>query len=58
MKLRNIASEQFRGGVNMFEMLLWLYDGGRGKLTKSLLINAIIKGWTTNEQKEENLENK
>lgn len=42
----------------MFEMLLWLYDGGRGKLTKSLLINAIIKGWTTNEQKEEILENK
>lgn len=36
----------------MFEMLLWLYNGGKGKLTISLLKNAVIKGWITEEQEQ------
>lgn len=37
----------------MFEMLLWLYDGGKGKLTTGLLANAVIIGWITDAQKQE-----
>ena len=42
----------------MFEMLLWLYDGGKGKLTDALLANAVIKGYITDEQKQEILATK
>jgi len=37
----------------MFEMLLWLFDCGRGKLTNVGLGNAVINGWITDAQKKE-----
>ncbi|HBD00188.1 MAG TPA: XkdX family protein [Lachnoclostridium sp.] len=37
----------------MFDMLKWLYDGGKGKLTINGLVNAVIKGWITEAQKQE-----
>lgn len=37
----------------MFDMLMWLYDGGKGKLTINGLENAVIKGWITEVQKKE-----
>ena len=40
----------------MFETLMRLYDCGKGPLTVTKLENAVIKGWITNEQKEEILE--
>jgi hypothetical protein len=39
--------------LGMFEMLIWLYDGGKGKLTVPMLANAVIKGWITETQKKE-----
>jgi len=42
----------------MFEMLMWLYDGGKGKLTAEMLANAVIKGWITEVQKREILTSK
>lgn len=36
----------------MFEMLMWLYDGGMGKLTVAMLANAVIKGWITDAEKQ------
>lgn len=42
----------------MFEMLMWLYEGGKGKLTVSMLANAVIKGWITDDQKKEILATK
>jgi hypothetical protein len=35
----------------MFEMLMWLYDDGKGKLTAPMLANAVIKGWIIDNQK-------
>ncbi|WP_312432804.1 XkdX family protein [Lacrimispora sp.] len=29
----------------MFETLMRLYNGGKGKLTVAMLANAVIKGW-------------
>lgn len=37
----------------MFEMLMWLYEGGKGKLTVAMLANAVIKGYITESQKKE-----
>ena len=37
----------------MFEPLMRLYDGGKGPLTVSMLANAVIKGWITEDQKQE-----
>ena len=42
----------------MFEMLMWLYEGGKGKLTVTMLANAVIKGWITDNQKKEIIETK
>ena len=42
----------------MFEMLLWLYDGGMGNLNIGLLAHAVIKGWITESQKQEILATK
>lgn len=42
----------------MFETLMRLYDGGRGKLTDEGLEKAVLKGWITEEQKEEILASK
>jgi len=42
----------------MFEMLMWLYDGGMGKLTVTMLSNAVIKGWITDAEKQEILATK
>ena len=42
----------------MFEMLMWLYDGGKGKLNRSMLTNAVIMKWITEEQKQEILSTK
>ena len=42
----------------MFEMLMWLYDGGKGKLTVPMLANAVIKGWITDAEKQEILATK
>ncbi|WP_277407845.1 XkdX family protein [Lacrimispora xylanisolvens] len=36
----------------MFEMLMWLYDCGMGKLTVTMLANAVIKGWITDAEKQ------
>jgi len=44
--------------LGMFEMLMWLYDGGKGKLTIPMLANAVIKGWITDSQKQEILATK
>jgi hypothetical protein len=35
----------------MYKMLLWLYEGG--KLTDTLMANAVIKGYITEAQKQE-----
>lgn len=35
----------------MLEMLMWLYEGGKGKLTVPMLVNAVIKGWITDVEK-------
>lgn len=37
----------------MFEPLMRLYDGGNGPLTVVGLANAVIKGWITEDQKQE-----
>jgi hypothetical protein len=42
----------------MFEMLMWLYDSGKGKLMVTMLANAVIKGWITDDQKKEILATK
>lgn len=42
----------------MFDTLMWLYDGGKGKLTVPMLANAVIKGWITDKQKKEILASK
>jgi hypothetical protein len=42
----------------MFEMLMWLYDNGKGKLTVTMLGNAVIKGWISDDQKKEILATK
>lgn len=42
----------------MFEKLMWLYDGGKGKLTVEMLANAVIKSWITDKQKQEILTSK
>lgn len=42
----------------MFEMLMWLYAGGKGKLTVDMLANAVIKGWITDAEKQEILATK
>lgn len=42
----------------MFEMLMWLYDGGKGKLSVPMLANAVIKEYITEDQKQEILATK
>jgi 5,10-methylene-tetrahydrofolate dehydrogenase/methenyl tetrahydrofolate cyclohydrolase len=42
----------------MFATLMRLYDGGIGPLTVVMLANAVIKGWITDEQKQEILASK
>lgn len=42
----------------MFEMLMWLYNNGKGKLTVTMLANAVIKGWITDAEKQEILATK
>lgn len=42
----------------MFATLMRLYDGGIGPLTVVMLSNAVIKGWITDEQKQEILASK
>lgn len=37
----------------MFETLMRLYDGGKGKLTEAGLDKAVLKGWITEDQKNE-----
>lgn len=37
----------------MFETLMRLYNGGKGPLTVTMLTNAVIKNWITEEQKQE-----
>ena len=37
----------------MFDTLMWLYEGGKGKLTIIGVSNAVMKGWITEEQKKE-----
>lgn len=40
----------------MYEMLLWLYNGGDGKLTNIGLTNAVNKGYITEDEKNRILE--
>lgn len=42
----------------MFETLFRLYAAGKGPLTVSMLANAVIKGWITDDQKKEILATK
>ena len=42
----------------MYETLKRLYDCGNGKLTVSMLANAVIKGWITDAEKQEILATK
>lgn len=42
----------------MFEMLMWLYDSGKGPLTVPMLANAVIKGWITDAEKQDILATK
>ncbi|SET98948.1 hypothetical protein SAMN05443270_2441 [Lacrimispora sphenoides] len=35
----------------MFETLMRLYDCGKGQLTAAMLVNAVIKGYITDNQK-------
>lgn len=42
----------------MFDMLMWLYDGGKGQLISAMLANAVIKKWITEVQKHEILASK
>lgn len=37
----------------MFDTLMRLYNGGKGKLTIAMLANAVIKEWITEDQKQE-----
>jgi len=40
----------------MYKMLLWLYNGGNGKLTEIGLSNAVNKGYITEDEKKKILE--
>lgn len=42
----------------MFDTLMRLYDCGNGSLTVVMLANAVIKGWITEDQKQEILASK
>ena len=42
----------------MFETLMRLFDSGKGPLTTEMLANAVIKGWITEDQKQEILATK
>ncbi len=42
----------------MFETLIRLYACGKGPLTVSMLANAVIIGWITDDQKKEILASK
>lgn len=42
----------------MFETLMRLYDGGKGPLTVTMLAEAVIIKWITEDQKQEILASK
>lgn len=42
----------------MFETLLRLYAAGKGPLSATMLANAVIKGWITDDQKKDILATK
>lgn len=42
----------------MYETLMRLYAAGKGPLTVTMLVNAVIKGWITETEKQEILATK